>query len=162
MFRKGVFRGLSDSEGRGRYRKMQRNRRIREREKVMALETERLITLEPLKTEDREQFIKDNQEAFNYGALEEFGRRDDHFEEDEQIISRDTIIKSIEGGDAYLIMQHGVRLPFIYVGEGRFSNERKQEKIDSTTGKENITYLYDIPMQEELPDYLQYDFGVVV
>ena len=73
----------------------------------MALETERLITLEPLKTEDREQFIKDNQEAFNYGALEEFGRRDNHFEEDDQIISRDTIIKSIEGGDAYRIMQDG-------------------------------------------------------
>lgn len=36
-----------------------------------------MITLEPLKIEDREQFIKDNQEAFNYGALEEFGRRDD-------------------------------------------------------------------------------------
>ena len=58
--------------------------------------------------------------------------------------------------------EHGVRLPFIYVGEGKFSNERKQEKRDSATGKENITYLYDIPMQEELPDYLQYDFGVVV
>ena len=37
---------------------------------------------------DREQFIKDNQEAFKYGALEEFGRRDDHFEEGEEIISR--------------------------------------------------------------------------
>lgn len=73
----------------------------------MALETERLITLEPLKTEDREQFIKDNQEAFNYGALEEFGRRDDHFEEDEQIISRETIIKSIEVGDAYRIILDG-------------------------------------------------------
>ena len=40
---------------------------------------------------DRKQFILDNQEAFNYGALEEFGRRDDHFEENEQIISRETI-----------------------------------------------------------------------
>ena len=58
--------------------------------------------------------------------------------------------------------EHGVRLPFIYVGEGRFSNERKQEKRDSATGKENVTYLYDIPMQEELPDYLQYDFGVAI
>lgn len=38
------------------------------------------ITLCPLKPDDREQFIRDNQEAFNYGALEEFGRRDDHFE----------------------------------------------------------------------------------
>lgn len=28
--------------------------------------------------------------------------------------------------------------------------------------KDNITYLYDIPMNEELPEYLQYDFGVVV
>ena len=65
MSQKDVFPEWSDSDDRGRYRKMQRNRRIREREKVMALETERLITLEPLKTEDREQFIKDNQEAFN-------------------------------------------------------------------------------------------------
>lgn len=58
--------------------------------------------------------------------------------------------------------EHGIRLPFIYVGEGKFSNERKQEKIDSATGKDNITYLYDIPMKEELPEYLQYDFGVVM
>ena len=107
MSQKDAFPELSASDDRGRFRKMQRNRRIRERGKVMALETERLITLEPLKTEDREQFIKDNQEAFNYGALGEFGRSDDHFEEDEQIISRDTIIKSIEGGDAYRIMQDG-------------------------------------------------------
>ena len=43
------------------------------------------ITLVPLKDDDREQFIKDNQEAFNYGALEEFGRRDDHFEEENHV-----------------------------------------------------------------------------
>ena len=54
------------------------------------------IKLIPLEDRDREQFILDNQEAFNYGALEEFGRRDDHFEEDEQIISRETIEKSIK------------------------------------------------------------------
>lgn len=65
------------------------------------------IKLVPLATDDREQFIKDNQEAFNYGALEEFGRRDDHFEEDEQIISRDTIERSIDSGEAYRIMQDG-------------------------------------------------------
>ena len=33
------------------------------------------IRLVPLDQDDREQFILDNQEAFNYGALEEFGRR---------------------------------------------------------------------------------------
>ena len=63
--------------------------------------------LVPLKPDDREQFILDNQEAFNYGALEEFGRRDDHVEEDEQIISRETIERSIDGGEAYRIMQDG-------------------------------------------------------
>ena len=46
------------------------------------------ITPGPLDTEDREQFISDNQEAFNYWALEEFGRRNDHFEEEDEIISR--------------------------------------------------------------------------
>ena len=41
-----------------------------------------MIELKPLAESDREQFIKDNQEAFNYGALQEFGLRDDHFEDE--------------------------------------------------------------------------------
>ena len=65
------------------------------------------VKLVPLTADDREQFILDNQEAFNYGALEEFGRRDDHFEEDEQIISRETIERSIDNGGAYRIMLEG-------------------------------------------------------
>lgn len=65
------------------------------------------ITLAPLAADDRESFIKDNQEAFNYGALEEFGRLDDHFEEDGEIISRETIETSIDGGEAYRIMRDG-------------------------------------------------------
>lgn len=58
------------------------------------------IRLVPLEPDDRERFIRDNQEAFNYGALEEFGMRDDHLEEDGQIISRETIEKSIDSGIA--------------------------------------------------------------
>ena len=65
------------------------------------------VSLIPLTESDREQFIKDNQEAFNFGALEEFGRRDDHFEEGDQIISRDTIEQSIESGEAYRIICDG-------------------------------------------------------
>ena len=65
------------------------------------------VVLVPLAKEDREQFILDNQEAFNFGALQEFGLRDDHFEEDGQIISRETIEASIDGGEAYQIMQDG-------------------------------------------------------
>lgn len=63
------------------------------------------IKLLPLQPEDKEQFILDNQAAFNYGALEEFGLRDNHFEEDGQIISRETIEKSLADGEAYRIMQ---------------------------------------------------------
>ena len=65
------------------------------------------IVLAPLTAEDREQFILDNQEAFNYGALEEFGRRDDHFEEEGEIISRQVIEASIDGGEAYRILADG-------------------------------------------------------
>ena len=65
------------------------------------------IKLLKLTASDREQFIPDNQEAFNYGALEEYGRRDDHFEEDGQIISRETIERSIDGGEAYRIVCDG-------------------------------------------------------
>ena len=66
-----------------------------------------MIELKPLVSSDREQFIKDNQETFNYGALEEFGLRDDHFEEDGQIISRETIEESIDSGEAYRILDDG-------------------------------------------------------
>ena len=68
------------------------------------------IRLVPLERDDREQFIKDNQDAFNYGALEEFGLRDDHFEEDGQIISRKTIEDCIEQADAYRIMCDGEKV----------------------------------------------------
>ncbi len=63
------------------------------------------VRLVPLESSDIEQFIKDNQEAFNYGALEEFGMRDDHFEEDGEIISHETISHAIDEGTAYRIMQ---------------------------------------------------------
>ena len=66
-----------------------------------------IITLTRLTDDDREQFILDNQRAFKYGALEEFGRRDDHFEEDGEIISRRTIENSIDGGVAYRIREDG-------------------------------------------------------
>lgn len=66
-----------------------------------------MIELKPLVSSDREQFIKDKQETFNYGALEEFGLRDDHFEEDGQIISRETIEESIDSGEAYRILDDG-------------------------------------------------------
>lgn len=63
------------------------------------------IRLEPLTNDDREQFILDNQEAFLFGATREFGCRDEHFEEDGEIISRKTIEQSIDGGEAYRIMR---------------------------------------------------------
>ena len=68
------------------------------------------VTLKKLTEDDREQFILDNQKAFNFGALEEFGLRDDHFEEDGEIISRKTIERSISGGEAYRIMRGGKKV----------------------------------------------------
>lgn len=67
------------------------------------------VTLMPLEPDDREQFITDNQEAFRYGAMEEFGLRDDHCEEDGEIISRQTISDSIdaENAEAYRIVCDG-------------------------------------------------------
>ncbi len=54
------------------------------------------VTLVPLTTDDREQFILDNQESFKFGAVEEFGMRDDHIDDDGEIISRDTIERCID------------------------------------------------------------------
>lgn len=71
---------------------------------------EKRVTLTPLGESDREQFIRDNQRAFKFGATEEFGLRDDHFEEDGEIISRETIERSIDGGEAYRIRLDGERV----------------------------------------------------
>lgn len=67
----------------------------------------REIILSQLRAEDRNQFIIDNQEAFRFGAMEEFGSRDDHIEEDGEIISRDTIENAISQGVAYRIIADG-------------------------------------------------------
>ena len=66
------------------------------------------IRLELLKPDDEEQFIKDNQVAFNFGAEQYFNEQEleEQHEEDGQIISRETIIQSIhhERSIAYRIM----------------------------------------------------------
>ena len=54
------------------------------------------VELIPLTADDREQFILDNQWAFKYGAMMEFGERDDHLDGNGEIISRTTIEKSID------------------------------------------------------------------
>ena len=49
------------------------------------------VTLVPFTADDREQFISDNQLAFKHGALEKFGMRDDSTNDEDEIISRETI-----------------------------------------------------------------------
>jgi hypothetical protein len=56
--------------------------------------------------------------------------------------------------------ENGIVMPFTFVGRGRLTNPRRQEKIDISTGRPGITYLFDIPLENDLPDYLQYDFGL--
>lgn len=53
------------------------------------------VSLIPLTKENREWFIINNQKAFKYGATEEFGVRDEHFEDGDEIISRETIERAI-------------------------------------------------------------------
>ncbi len=67
------------------------------------------VELVPLEANDRAQFVRDNQEAFLYGATHEFGMRDDHFEEDGQIISSETIERCIGDPQAttYRIVLNG-------------------------------------------------------
>lgn len=50
--------------------------------------------------------------------------------------------------------ENGIVMPFTYVGEGVMKNPRKTENPKGTL-------LFDIHMEFELPDYLQYDFGLI-
>ena len=67
------------------------------------------VKLAPLEAGDKEQFFRDNQEAFLYGATQEFGLQNADFEEPGQIISRRTILRSIgaRGAETYRIVARG-------------------------------------------------------
>ena len=48
--------------------------------------------------------------------------------------------------------ENGIVLPFTYIGKGTLTNPRFQ--------KANRNYLFDIMLENELPEYLQYDFQI--
>ena len=87
------------------------------------------VTLAPLTADDREQFILDNQWAFKYGAMIEFGERDDHFEEDGEIISRKTIEESIDAknSETYRIMWGGRKVGGVVL---TIDKETQQNALD--------------------------------
>ena len=94
-----------------------------------------MVTLTPLTADDREQFILDNQWAFKHGALEEFGQRDDHIDEDGEIISRETIEHCIDekSNEAYRIMLAGKKVGGMIL------------KIDPITHHNHLEILFVLP-----------------
>lgn len=53
--------------------------------------------------------------------------------------------------------ENGIVVPFTYVGEGIMRNPRKTDNMKGTL---LFDIHFDIHMDNELPDYLQYDFGL--
>jgi hypothetical protein len=51
--------------------------------------------------------------------------------------------------------ENGITLPFTYVGKGNLTNPRQSQNEERKR-----TFIFDIHMEQELPDYLQYDFGL--
>ncbi len=93
------------------------------------------VTLAPLTPEDREQFILDNQWAFKHGALLEFGERDNHVDDDGEIISRRTIEHCIDEKDneAYRITLDGKNVGGMVL------------KIDKATNHNHLELLFVLP-----------------
>ncbi len=93
------------------------------------------VILQPLTKERREWFISENQAAFRFGAMEEFGLHDDHVDKDEEIISRDTILHAIDAADnqAYLILADGEPAGGLVV------------KINPTSGHNHLELLFVSP-----------------
>ena len=93
------------------------------------------VTLSPLRDDDREQFILDNQWAFKHGALIEFGERDDHLDSNGEIISRETIERCIDdpASETYRIVVDGKN-----VGGATL-------KIDTLTHHNHLEILYTLP-----------------
>ena len=93
------------------------------------------VKLIPLRSDDREQFILDNQWAFKHGALLEFGERDDHIYGDGEIISRKTIERCIDDpqNETYRIVSNGKNVGGVIL------------KIDSETNHNELEILFVLP-----------------
>ena len=93
------------------------------------------VTLVPLKADDKEQFILDNQWAFKYGALMEFGERDNHIDTDGEIISRKTIERCIDDpqSETYRIVADGKKVGGVIL------------KIDKKTHRNHLEILFTLP-----------------
>ena len=93
------------------------------------------VTLVPLTEDDREQFILDNQWAFKYGALQEFGERDNHIDDDGEIISRKTIERCIDApnNETYRIVLDGRKVGGVLL------------KIDKETNHNELEILFTLP-----------------
>lgn len=98
------------------------------------------VELKPLEKSDENQFIPDNQEAFNYGVLQEFGCRDDHFEEDEQIIAQKTIEHSTANGEAYRILYEGKKAGGVVVNVGGERGELDLLFVSPSVHSKGIRY----------------------
>ena len=93
------------------------------------------VTLVPLTADDREQFILDNQWSFKFGALQEFGERDNHIGDDGEIISRRTIEHCIDDpqNEVYRIVVEGRRVGGVIL------------KIDRKTNRNELEILFVAP-----------------
>lgn len=87
---------------------------------------------------DRSEFIRKNQDAFRYGALEEFGTRDEHFEEEGEIISSQTIQEAIDakGAETYWITENGKKAGGVVLEINKETN-RNQLVLFFTDAKEH-------------------------
>ena len=87
------------------------------------------VALVPLTEDDREQFILDNQWSFKHGALYEFGERDDHIDDDGEIISRRTIERCIDDpqSETYRIVLGGRKVGGVILKIDRETNRNELE-----------------------------------
>ncbi len=87
------------------------------------------VELIPLTDDDREQFILDNQWSFKYGAIEEFGERDDHIDGDGEIISRKTIERCIDDvqNETYRIVVDGKKVGGLILKINKETNHNELE-----------------------------------
>ena len=87
------------------------------------------VTLVPLSADDREQFILDNQWAFKHGAMVEFGERDNHLDDNNEIISRKTIERCIDAPDSevYRIVADGRKVGGLILKINKETNHNELE-----------------------------------
>ncbi len=123
------------------------------REGIFYKDNELYLFVDLKKDESKEEWLKYEDEFINDGILQWESQTS-------ATLSNKKGLRLIKTGQAYIFVrkierEDGIILPYIYIGKGKLTNPRASANIKQTL-------LFDIILDNKIPEYLRYDFDIPI